>query len=103
MWILEPKVRETYPVGEPVVGREVRGWEEGWLQRLTVKGGHIVSVLRSLRARCWDGCNGMASWMQHSWFTDIAGYIFSLMLLWQLKLTDILFCVTKLYSVIITK
>lgn len=30
MWILEPKVRETYPVGEPVVGREVRGWEEGW-------------------------------------------------------------------------
>lgn len=30
MWILGPKVRETYPVGEPVVGREVRGWEEGW-------------------------------------------------------------------------
>ena len=22
MWILGPKVRETYPIGEPVVGRE---------------------------------------------------------------------------------
>ena len=66
-------------------------------------GGHIVSVLRSLRARCWDGCNGMASRMQHPWFTDMAGCIFSLILLWQFKLTDILFCVTKLYSVIITK
>ena len=53
-------------------GCTVRGGCSSWL----LDAGHPVSILNSLRAHSWCGCNVMALWLQHPLFTDMAGNIF---------------------------